>query len=171
MEYGEVQSAAEENSDDVAESAAESYDDVTESAEESYDAETNKAAGAYDSNAFEPESENADSAALDITSAGEHTEDGTPADFEVEVSGSITRSGDEYILTVTAVLSTTESDYNISENDKFKLIAAGDKTNLKDGETVSYENIRLDNLKPITENDAANTGHEISYTAEVVMVE
>jgi hypothetical protein len=165
------ESYAESYDDEMAESAAESYDDVEESAGESYDAATNKAVGAYDSTVCDSESEDTDSEISDAAVASECAEaaaDETASDFEVEVSGSITRSGDEYILTVTAVLNTVNSDYAISENDSINLTGA--KLNLKDGETVTYESIRLNNLEPITEEDVANTGYKISYTAEVVFL-
>jgi hypothetical protein len=151
--------------------AAEAYDD--EMAGESNDAATNKAAGAYDSAVQDSESEDTDSEISNAAVASEYAEttaDESAADFEAEVSGSITRSGDEYILTVTAVLNIENSDYAISENDSIKLADASAKLNLKDGETVTYESIRLNNLEPITEEAVANTGYKISYTAEVVLL-
>jgi uncharacterized protein (DUF2132 family) len=163
--YNDAAETAESYDNEV----AEAYDD--EMAGESYDAATNKAAGAYDSAVQDSESEDTDGAATNAAVASEYAEtaaDETASDFEVEVSGSITRSGDEYILTVTAVLNTVNSDYAISENDSINLTGA--KLNLKDGETVTYESIRLNNLEPITEEDVANTGYKISYTAEVVLL-
>jgi hypothetical protein len=160
--------AAESYDDEV----AEAYDD--EMAGESYDAATNKAAGAYDSTVHDSESEDTDGAAANAAVASEYAEtsaDESEADFEAEVSGSITRSGDEYILTVTAVLNTVNSDYAISENDKLEVTRVGDKLKLKDGETATYDSIKLDNITLLDEKDEAKAEYKALYTAELVMLQ
>jgi hypothetical protein len=153
MEYGEVQSAAEENSDDVAESAAESYD-----------SETNQAgivAGdVYDDAAV---SDGVDS---DEVESAEADEQNIAEPFAFEVSGSISMEADRYILTVSAVLSSSDPDCTIHENDRLQLTGVEDKLNLKAGETVNYDTIRLDSLTPLAEN----ADGQIKYTAELIEV-
>jgi hypothetical protein len=154
---------------DIAEEAvmedsyAESYDDeVAESEDESYDADTNKAvAGQYDGYAYDSEA-----ADVDADSAVSASVDESAVACELEVSGSITRTGDEYILTVSAVLDRTNSSYVIKENDRLQITNAEDELSLDesldDGETISYDTIRLDNLEPL------DTNADVSYTAELV---
>jgi hypothetical protein len=69
------------------------------------------------------------------------------------------------------VLNTVNSDYAISENDKLEVTRAGDKLKLKDGETATYDSIKLDNITLLDEKDEAKAEYKALYTAELVMLQ
>jgi hypothetical protein len=155
---GDVNGAAVSDSDDI-ESEDGSYDG--EAADESQIGNT------Y--NSVTSDAHSADSVVQESAGAEDYDEScednvNDEASYTVEVSGSIYRDGDKYILTVSAVLSQADSGCIIGESDSLQLINAEDNLSLNDGEIVTYDTIRLKAVAPMDETYAGAP----KYRAEIV---